>query len=99
MSSRLIGGCRSELALVSEYITASFQRNAGAVVIRRIKQFPALARRKQADDMQQLRNDVQALREENKKLLERLDRLEARQRPAPRGRLQRTMAEGRYTPG
>jgi aminopeptidase N len=34
--------------------------------------------RKQADDMQQLRDDVQALREENKKLLERLDRLEAR---------------------
>jgi hypothetical protein len=52
-------------------------------VIRRIKQFPALARRKQADDMQQLRNDVQALREENKKLLERLDRLEARQTPSP----------------
>jgi aminopeptidase N len=39
--------------------------------------------RKQADDMQQLRNDVQALREENKKLLERLDRLEARQAPSP----------------
>ena len=29
--------------------------------------------------MQQLRDDMQALREENKKLLERLDRLEARQ--------------------
>jgi hypothetical protein len=28
--------------------------------------------------MQQLRDDVQTLREENKKLLERLDRLEAR---------------------
>jgi aminopeptidase N len=35
--------------------------------------------RKQTDEVQQLRNDVQALREENKKLLERLDRLEARQ--------------------
>jgi aminopeptidase N len=35
--------------------------------------------RKQADDMQQLRDDMQAIREENKKLLERLDRLEARQ--------------------
>ncbi len=34
--------------------------------------------RKQADDMQQLRDDVQTLREENKKLVERLDRLEAR---------------------
>jgi aminopeptidase N len=39
--------------------------------------------RKQVDDMQQLRNDVQALREENKKLLERLDRLEARQASSP----------------
>ena len=38
--------------------------------------------RKQADDMQQLRDDVQTLREENKKLLERLDRLEARQAPS-----------------
>jgi aminopeptidase N len=34
--------------------------------------------RKQADDMQQLRDDVQTLRKENKKLIERLDRLEAR---------------------
>jgi aminopeptidase N len=34
--------------------------------------------RKQTDDMQQMRDDVQALREENKKLLERLDRLELR---------------------
>jgi aminopeptidase N len=34
--------------------------------------------RKQVDDMQQLRDDVQTLREENKKLIERLDRLEAR---------------------
>jgi hypothetical protein len=32
--------------------------------------------------MQQLRTDVQALREENKKLLEHLDRLEARQAPS-----------------
>ena len=39
--------------------------------------------RKQADEVQQLRDDVQAVREENKKLLERLDRLEARQAPAP----------------
>jgi aminopeptidase N len=38
--------------------------------------------RKQADDMQQLRDDVQSLQEENKKLLERLDRLEARQAPS-----------------
>jgi hypothetical protein len=35
--------------------------------------------RKQADEMQQLRDDFQTLREENKTLLERLDRLEARQ--------------------
>jgi aminopeptidase N len=35
--------------------------------------------RKQTDEVQQLRDDFQALREENKKLLERLDRLEARQ--------------------
>jgi hypothetical protein len=32
--------------------------------------------------MQQLRDDVQSLREENKKLLERLDRLETRQAPS-----------------
>jgi aminopeptidase N len=35
--------------------------------------------RKQTDEVQQLRDDFQALREENKKLLDRLDRLEARQ--------------------
>jgi aminopeptidase N len=35
--------------------------------------------RKQTDEVQQLRDDVQTLGEENKKLLERLDRLEARQ--------------------
>jgi hypothetical protein len=35
--------------------------------------------RKQADDMQQLRDDIQALRQGNKKLLERLDRMEVRQ--------------------
>lgn len=35
--------------------------------------------RKQTDEVQQLRDDVQAVREENKKLLERLDRMEARQ--------------------
>jgi aminopeptidase N len=35
--------------------------------------------RKQTDEVQQLRGDFQALREENKKLLDRLDRLEARQ--------------------
>jgi aminopeptidase N len=35
--------------------------------------------RKQTDEVQQLRDDFQVLREENKKLLERLDRLEARQ--------------------
>jgi aminopeptidase N len=35
--------------------------------------------RKQTDEVQQLRDDFQAMREENKKLLDRLDRLEARQ--------------------
>ena len=35
--------------------------------------------RKQADNMQQLCDDMQAIWKENKKLLERLDRLEARQ--------------------
>jgi aminopeptidase N len=35
--------------------------------------------RKQTDEVQQLRDDFQAMREENKKLLERLDRLEAQQ--------------------
>ena len=35
--------------------------------------------RKQTNEVQQLRDDFQALREENKKLLDRLDRLEARQ--------------------
>jgi aminopeptidase N len=35
--------------------------------------------RKQTDEVQQLRDDFQALREENTKLLDRLDRLEARQ--------------------
>src|SRR5712692_11228182 len=35
--------------------------------------------RKQTDEVQQLRDDFQTLREDNKKLLERLDRLEARQ--------------------
>jgi cell shape-determining protein MreC len=35
--------------------------------------------RKQTDEVQQLRDDFQALREENKKLLDRLDRLEVRQ--------------------
>src|SRR5215470_10801745 len=35
--------------------------------------------RKQTDEVQQLRDDFQALREANKKLLERLDRLEAQQ--------------------
>jgi aminopeptidase N len=35
--------------------------------------------RKQTDEVQQLRDDFQALREENKKLLDRLDHLEARQ--------------------
>lgn len=35
--------------------------------------------RKQTDEVQQIRDDMQMLREENKKLLERLDRLEARQ--------------------
>jgi aminopeptidase N len=35
--------------------------------------------RKQTDEVQQLRDDFQALREENKKLLDRLDCLEARQ--------------------
>ena len=35
--------------------------------------------RKQTDEVQQLRDDFQTLREENKKLLDRLDRLEARQ--------------------
>jgi aminopeptidase N len=35
--------------------------------------------RKQTDEVQQLRDDFQAMRDENKKLLERLDRLEARQ--------------------
>jgi aminopeptidase N len=35
--------------------------------------------RKQTDEVQQLRDDFHALREENKKLLDRLDRLEARQ--------------------
>ncbi len=34
--------------------------------------------RKQTDEVQQLRDDFQAIREENKKLLERLERLEAR---------------------
>jgi aminopeptidase N len=34
--------------------------------------------RKQTDEVQQLRDDFQALREDNKKLLERLERLEAR---------------------
>jgi aminopeptidase N len=35
--------------------------------------------RRQTDEVQQLRDDFQAMREENKKLLERLDRLEAQQ--------------------
>ena len=35
--------------------------------------------RKQTNEVQQLRDDFQAMRDENKKLLERLDRLEARQ--------------------
>lgn len=35
--------------------------------------------RKQTDEVQQLRDDFQALREDNKKLLERLDRLEVQQ--------------------
>ena len=35
--------------------------------------------RKQTDEVQQLRDDFQTLRQENKKLLERLDRLEAQQ--------------------
>jgi aminopeptidase N len=35
--------------------------------------------RKQTDEVQQLRDDFRALREDNKKLLERLDRLEAQQ--------------------
>ena len=35
--------------------------------------------RKQTDEVQQLRDDFQTLREDNKKLLDRLDRLEARQ--------------------
>jgi aminopeptidase N len=35
--------------------------------------------RKQTDEVQRIRDDMQMLREENKKLLERLDRLEARQ--------------------
>ncbi len=39
--------------------------------------------RKQTDEVQQLRDDFQALRDENKKLLERLDRLEARQTTGP----------------
>jgi aminopeptidase N len=38
--------------------------------------------RKQTNEVQQLRDDFQALREENKKLLDRLDRLEARQTTA-----------------
>lgn len=39
--------------------------------------------RKQTAEVKQLRDDVQALRDANKKLLERLDRLEARQAPNP----------------
>jgi aminopeptidase N len=34
--------------------------------------------RKQTDEVQQIRDDMQRLYEENKKLLERLERLEAR---------------------
>jgi aminopeptidase N len=56
-------------------------RDLDGRVTRRVEEVIEAIRseRKQTDEVQQLRDDFQALREENKKLLDRLDRLEARQ--------------------
>jgi aminopeptidase N len=59
------------------------QRDLDGRVKRRLDEIIEAIRsnRKQTDEVQKLRDDVQALQNDNQKLMERLDRLEARQSP------------------